>query len=208
MPYTIIVESTDAIPEDQIALMSQTLNVLGEDPAVHYARWTQSTGTSYECEIGITVDRKHLTLMTGKLPSPPVYSPHRDFLQGVKSVTITTSSSAPDAKAECPYLVSEPAPTPRADKGRIWPATFLGPWRFPRGKDGKSRRWKRLKMDLSNDYPLLLGLGTPVRSELVNRGHMGQLVRAWPCVGMRKYFPLLPEAQACWGQLEILNARE
>ncbi|RPB04663.1 hypothetical protein L873DRAFT_1840406 [Choiromyces venosus 120613-1] len=65
MPYTIIVESADVVLEDQIALMGQTLNVLGEDPAVHYARWTRSTGTSYECEMRITVDGKHLAMMTG-----------------------------------------------------------------------------------------------------------------------------------------------
>ncbi|RPA94642.1 hypothetical protein L873DRAFT_1792882 [Choiromyces venosus 120613-1] len=130
MPYTISVESTDAIPEDQIAL-----------------------GFPSGGEVGYC----------------------HDFIFG-------------------------PRCTGRMSK--------LGPWRFPRGKDGKSRRWKELKMDLSNDHPLLLGLGTPIRSELVNRGHTGQLVRARPGVGMRKYFPLLPEAQARRDQLGKLNARE
>ncbi|RPA94635.1 hypothetical protein L873DRAFT_1814210 [Choiromyces venosus 120613-1] len=69
MPYIITIESTDPVPEDQIALMSQVLNVLGADPSVHYARWV--TSTAYECEMGTTVDGKQLAMIRDKF-SPPL----------------------------------------------------------------------------------------------------------------------------------------
>ncbi|RPA90096.1 hypothetical protein L873DRAFT_1821726, partial [Choiromyces venosus 120613-1] len=171
MPYIITIESTDPVPEDQIALMSQVLNVLGADPSVHYARWV--TSTAYECEMGTTVDGKQLAMIRDKFSPPPAYSSRRDFFQIVKSVTVTTSYSAPDEMADHPDTVSGSPTILKADKGRIWPVTPLGSWRFPRGKDGKSRRWKELRMDLIYDKPPGQGLGTPVRSELEIRGHTG-----------------------------------
>ncbi|RPA94641.1 hypothetical protein L873DRAFT_1814226, partial [Choiromyces venosus 120613-1] len=196
MPYTIVVESTNEVPEDQMALMSETLNVLGADPAVQSARWYQHTSTTYGCMMGTSKNGQHLAVMTDKLPSslPPPYSPHRDSFQPVKSVTATTSPSASDPTARHQDLVSGPPPISRADGGRTRPVTFLGPWSFPKGEGGECRRWKELRKEFRNDRPSGPGLGTRIRSELETRGHSGQLERARPFDGTRKD-RLLPDAK-------------
>ncbi|RPA94639.1 hypothetical protein L873DRAFT_1814218, partial [Choiromyces venosus 120613-1] len=188
MPYTIVIESTDPVPEDQLAHMSETLNVLGVDPAVHSSWWDQHTCTSYGCMIGTSVNGQYLAVMTDKLPSspPPPYSPHRDSFRPVKSVTATSSPSASDPMARHQDLVSGPPPISTADGGRTRPVTFLGPWSFPKGEGGECRRWKELRKEFRNDRPSGPGLGTRVRSELETRGHSSQLERAKPFYGTRK----------------------
>ncbi|RPB04662.1 hypothetical protein L873DRAFT_1786145 [Choiromyces venosus 120613-1] len=155
MPYTIVVESTDAVPENQIALMSYTLNVLRVDPAVQSAQWYQHTSTTYGCMLGTSNNGQHLAVMTDKLPSspPPAYSPHRGSFKPMKSVTAKTSPSASDPTTRHQDLVSGPPPISTADGGRTRIVTVLGPWSFPKGKGGECRRWKELRKEFRNDRP-------------------------------------------------------
>ncbi|PWW73596.1 hypothetical protein C7212DRAFT_346883 [Tuber magnatum] len=110
--------------------------------------------------------------------APPVGAPSAVVREpgptGLLTSTREVETGSSDKKSSPPVANVDPSYTGSRTKESYKPVSFLGSRNFPKGPDGKERRWRQLQ----DNYPALARLGTPTRSTIGREGHTGQLKRA------------------------------
>ncbi|PWW79904.1 hypothetical protein C7212DRAFT_341057 [Tuber magnatum] len=151
---------------------------------------------------GITSDLWSGNLNATSIAAPPAGAPPAGTQEPcstrLRAATKEAEKASSDQQCSPPVANVDASYTSSQTKESYQPISFLGPRNFPKGPDGKERRWRQLQ----DNYPALSHLGTPTRSTIEREGHTGQLKPAPTFNGEWKPYPLTPEELALRDQRE------